>query len=537
MSSDKKNLSLVDWASPSDEQLTFGSQSPYASSGSVHPVAPYDLGAGSDAAGLSPTAPSAPEESLLIPADAPPMYTKDPSLPTQELPTPQQRAPQAPQQQRPVPVSQPVQQARSPHQALPQELQQGQPYSPQQQYYPQSHQPLLQQQQHPTYHPGVGVPVNYGATPSLPYEGNVVPRGPDAGFSNPASDPQRLGQRRRKKKSCSSCSCCCWTLLFFILACWFLKSQIHIGGRTCWVDPDTANTRKDFKQISPSSDLALKLDVLDGISGNVVVKESESWSDLYVRVNVVMQATSSELLRGLELSLVGEAPKVNAKVHISDTYDSETKKRLMREHCARADVEIVYPRALPGTGKLQVSVVNGGVTMNIGRRYGTPATFDEVQVSLTNGDVNFDNLIVEKLFEANVGNGHAMGLIRTRGKVVVIVMNGPVHMELDSEHVKDDWKVGGKDLDIDITSVNGRVNLELYRRFVGHFDVTNGNGQKTINLASDSKNDTIVYTARSAKQLKGWISADGTEPQGSLPRLNLVTVNGPISLDVGTGHK
>ncbi|KAG0313013.1 hypothetical protein BGZ99_009150 [Dissophora globulifera] len=499
MSSDKKNLSLVDWASPSDEQLTFGSQSPYASSGSVHPAAPYDLGAGSDAAGLSPTAPSAPEESLLIPADAPPMYTKDPSLPIQELPTPQQRAPQAPQQLRPVPVSQPVQQARSPHQALPQDLQQGQPYSPQQQYYPQSHQPLLQQQQHPTYHPSAGVPVNYGATPSLPYEGSVVPRGPDAGFSNPASDPQRR--------------------------------------RSCWVDPDTANTRKDFKTISPSSDLGLKLDVLDGITGNVVVKESESWSDLYVRVNVVMQATSSELLRGLELSLVGEAPKVNAKVHISDTYDSETKKRLMREHCARADVEIVYPRAHPGTGKLQVSVVNGEVTMNIGRRYGMPATFDEVQVSLTNGDVNFDNLIVGKLFEANVGNGHAMGLIRTTGKVVVIVMNGPVHMELDSEHMKDDWKVGGKDMDVDITSVNGRVNLELYRRFVGHFDVTNGNGQKNINLASDSKNDTIVYTARSAKQLKGWISADGTEPQGSLPRLNLVTVNGPISLDVGTGHK
>ncbi|KAF9160064.1 hypothetical protein BGX20_002684, partial [Mortierella sp. AD010] len=181
MSSDKKRL---DWASPADEQDTFGSQSPYAAPSAPYLATPYN----NNTQPLPPTAP--PESSIpfAIPVDAPPMYTKDP---VSKPPAPQTGRP--PQELPPSSILH-----------LPQQPYQYQPPQPQPQYQPPPHPPQgnvtylppqgspppLQRQpqgdqyqpllapQHPQpqqYYPNA---INYGATPNPNNGCYPVPRGP-----------------------------------------------------------------------------------------------------------------------------------------------------------------------------------------------------------------------------------------------------------------------------------------------------------------------------------------------------------------------
>ncbi|KAF8930955.1 hypothetical protein BGZ58_007924 [Dissophora ornata] len=303
-----------------------------------------------------------------------------------------------------------------------------------------------------------------------------------------------------------------------------------IRDGVCWVGPD-AEFRSETETVSASYDLNLDFLVLDGITGNVVVKESESFDTEDVRINVVMYATTTKLLDQLQHSIVRDTPNIaHARVHINDQMDKDAKKKLLRGGCARADVEIIYPRSNPGTGKLSIVATNGELLMKMSPKH-TRASFEEVKLSLSNGDVNVDNVVVSKTFLAEVANGNVNGGIRSAGKVTVNTVNGPVTLKIDAAPLNQSW--GESKLVVDIYTVNGLIGLDLVQRFLGHFDLVNANGNKAIRLASDSK-DIITYSAQGSKQLTGWISQDGVEPASPSPRLTLLNVNGAIKLNVET---
>ncbi|KAF8984325.1 hypothetical protein BGZ46_008304 [Entomortierella lignicola] len=531
MSFDKKKLPpQADWAS---EQETFGSQSPYASTASV----PYA------SEPLPPTAPTGPSAPYPVPADAPPMYTEDPIIkpsaplsprhpqgfPTsstpylpQQQPQPQQHQYQQPppsQYQPPIPPPQ-VNHAYHPPQ--------GPPPSQQPQY--QQHMPVPQHNQPQQYHPSA---INYGATANPNTRYYPAPRGPPN--DSCSSDEERPIRRRhkKKKKTSSCCSCCCLTIIFIVLMCWYFGGSIEFSDGSCYISDDSAS-RTSSQTLSASQDLALKFEIIDGLSGNINVKESESWSDQDVRIRTVMRASTSELLRELEQSFTNNKESARVWVHIKDSNDKETKKRLTRQGCARADVEIIYPRARPGTGKLDLSSINGEINVQLNNHTTAGAkglaSFEELQISLKNGDVNLDKTIVSNKLSAEVVNGHVSGTISTAGNVYSRIINGYIDLSIDTTLRRDDWDVNN--FKVSMSTVNGRIAVKLVKRFLGHFTLSSAIGKPNLRLPSSST-DVIKYISRTGYEVKGWISENNEEPKTS-SQLDLKTVNGNILVEVET---
>ncbi|KAG0022427.1 hypothetical protein BGZ80_000266 [Entomortierella chlamydospora] len=324
-----------------------------------------------------------------------------------------------------------------------------------------------------------------------------------------------------------------------------------IGGGSCFISDDSEPV--EFNQLIPASqDLALKFQALDGITGNILVKESESNTDTNIRIHTLMRASSSKLLDQLEQSLfLDSKTSARVSVHINDRNDKETKRRLTHENCARADVEIIYPRGRPGTGKLHLSAVNGQFNIMMGNftsitsssssgssssssSAGALTIFEELRMGLMNGEVNLGGVTVSTKLLVEVTNGHILGHINSAGTVVAQIINGPVDLAIDSEPKRNDWDANN--LHVTINTVNGRIGLNLLRRFLGHFAMSTTLGNPATIRHLNPTTDNIKYISRSSSATKGWISKDSEEP-GTSSRLDLGTVNGNILVEVDTFKK
>ncbi|KAF9147596.1 hypothetical protein BGX20_006609, partial [Mortierella sp. AD010] len=320
-----------------------------------------------------------------------------------------------------------------------------------------------------------------------------------------------------------------------------------IGGGSCFIGDDSKPI--EFNQLIPASqDLALKFQALDGITGNILVKESESNTDTNIRIHTLMRASSSKLLDQLEQSLfLDSKASARVSVHINDRNDKETKRRLTHENCARADVEIIYPRGHPRTGKLHLSAVNGQFNIMMGNitpitgnssssssNAGALTIFEELRMGLMNGEVNLGGVTVSTKVLVEVTNGHILGHINSAGTVVAQIINGPVDLAIDSEPKRNDWDANN--LYVAINTVNGRIGLNLLRRFLGHFSMSTTLGNPATIRHLNPTTDNIKYISRSSSATKGWISEDSEEP-GTSSRLDLGTVNGNILVEVDTFKK
>ncbi|KAF9913553.1 hypothetical protein BX616_009892 [Lobosporangium transversale] len=486
MSKDKKNSSShVDWETPSDEQQTFGSQSPYAFTASIPD---------SNVHQPSPIAPQVPYQ---IPTDAPPMYSKDPfpGPPALISPTVPSAPPgptsvgRHPQQFTPTPDP--------PRSNLPyDEIEAGHQQ-------PQYRQPLLNQSLGGTIEPA-----NYGATYNNPYPNSNI----SASNDSPAKE-----------------------------------------------------SLTDVQLFTATPDFALRVEAIDDIVGNVLVKESSSTRDKDIRVQIVLRASSTEFLNQLQSTIVhgGRRETGYVRVGIRDSKNEEVKKRIIHGNCARADIEIAYPRAYQGTGKLALRGISGKFIMKMdpysrvvplageGSFYNSSSSgsiistaptpsFKEIMLELTNGDIRLEGIEVLDNFYAVTTNGHISGDLKTSGSLVAKVVNGEVNLAIDSDPTTPPAipTPGTKKLTVDISTVNGHIDLNLIRRFLGRFSISSSFGRTSIEqLNNESNKDRIGYESKNGSKMNGWISESGQEPQTSSPHLNLNSDHGNIKIRVNTQKK
>ncbi|KAF9431499.1 hypothetical protein BGZ76_000231 [Entomortierella beljakovae] len=516
MSYDKKKS---DWATLSDEQNTFGNQSPFANTSSApyhdinQPIIPSAPGASG--------APSAPGAPFAIPDDAPPMYTKDAPLdsPIQNevysprgMPTPSPRNPQQNSQPQLEPVNQLAPQSSIPQSPQPQN-QQHQYQPPTQPPPPQSGPPAVpvqlpshNPQQYPQqYYPA---PVNYGAAPNNGYY--PVPRHHDSSSDSDHDDARPL--RRR----------------------------IVFGDEGCHITEDS-EWFKTVERVVPSNDLSLKFEALDSLTGNIVVKEADTLDEKDIQIRTLFRASSREILSRLQQSKsVNGDGSVRVWAHINDKIDRDEKKRLMKKGCALAEVQIVYPRDQSVSGKLQLSVANGGIyvmsrppptkldsNMNVAKGNSThranTVTFEELKIGLSNGPVTLEYVVILNKLSVSVANGYILGSIDTPGKVSTEIINGSIDLVIDTSSKNYGWDPNK--LQVNAGSVNGRIYVSL-NRFLGYFSLSSAIGSK--NLIKTTTRDVVRYTADTGYSKQGWISEDGQEPI-NMSQMNLTSVNGIIS--------
>ncbi|KAK3814999.1 MAG: hypothetical protein J3Q66DRAFT_370352 [Benniella sp.] len=316
--------------------------------------------------------------------------------------------------------------------------------------------------------------------------------------------------------------------------------QVRVGtvsDGTCLVR-DNDDAREVTQTVPATPDLSLKLEVLDSIYGNILIKESDTQDMSEVQINIKMRATSAQLLEQLEQSLSRlDAPfnGYRSTIHIHDRNDKEKKKRLLRRNCARADVEIMYPRPSPGTGRLEVSVANGELALKMspprktGHAWDMLTSFEEVRLKLLNGGINFENLVVSRALHVEVANGHIRGNVHSAGTIAAQTMNGQIQLGIDTNPLRADWSPSN--LMVNAETLNGEIELNMIQRFIGHFRLSTTMGSTSIHQISQNK-DVLKYSRQSSKARAGWISADGSEPQNVTPRIELETINGAITLNV-----
>ncbi|KAF9090788.1 hypothetical protein BGX23_005729 [Mortierella sp. AD031] len=550
-------------SAPLDEQATFGNQAPFASTGPSAPHDPY----------------------FTIPADVPPMYSegpsplapRDPQTQTYLPPSaPQPRAPQhAPSspyplqpQQSPYPSYLPPagQPPSGPVSAYPQQQQQQQPYYP--------------PQQQPFY--GAGPSTNYGATsngaPSpfphnnnLPnhqgyyYDNTGKPYVPVATGPHPSSAPsgrrgsvssdsdcssnhhRRSSHRRKRKKSGNCCTCCCLTILFIFLYCWYLVRSFAFPDYSCSATDDYEST-VDVQYLTVVPGLNYKYMATEEITGNIEVNESDEWDQKDIRIRVVKKAASKSVLDLITHTLKEVDGTHVSRIHLDDSLSKKAKERIGRssKSCVNADVQITYPRSPPpppsssslpsslpkgllALGSLDLSTISGQISVKM-KKNNKGYSLDSLAVEVVNGDLEIENLVVERKTKVEITNGQVSGNLTTTGEVETGIVNGAVDLAITTTPEREErpnWNPGN--LNIMVKIVNGPVTLTLRDHFHGHFALDSLVGKPTFDLPPE---DRITTTSKPGKKLEGWISENGKEPPGALPKLTIQSVVGAIKIKV-----
>ena len=195
-----------------------------------------------------------------------------------------------------------------------------------------------------------------------------------------------------------------------------------------------------------------------------MIREADNW-DISNRVLVyrTWRTSSEKLSDAINDFLDLDEHKLTVDFGIELVFNSsEERKEALRGNCARADVEIVYPRAMPGTGRLKVQVTNGNIQAVFDKVPSLPPpTFETLILKTTNGEIQLKNVQVIGNTTLSIANGHVNGSLRTVGTVKASLLNGPIDLAISTGILPGVEKWNPKELDVKLETLNGPVTLEV----------------------------------------------------------------------------
>ncbi|KAG0200078.1 hypothetical protein BGX28_006769 [Mortierella sp. GBA30] len=278
---------------------------------------------------------------------------------------------------------------------------------------------------------------------------------------------------------------------------------------------------KEFGTYIALNDMDLTVKILDGIVGNIVITERESWErDELIDVKFTRRSSSAEILDIMSCtsSIVGT---IRTEFSLSMNPGDMGK---LRGHCTKVDIEINMPKAEPYPHLLKVETTVGIVQF---RMDSAMAVLENVTVDVGFGSISVMKASVGKRAEFKVSKGNVQGTLSSSGEVSVEVIDGNIGMALDTF---------GRTLDGISDSLNatlnckkGSINLALAQRYQGHFSLNSGNQKPTFH-ASDAYPAIVKYSNDTEGRLEGWITKSGREPVAALPRLLLSSEAGPTAV-------
>lgn len=195
-----------------------------------------------------------------------------------------------------------------------------------------------------------------------------------------------------------------------------------------------------------------------------MIREADNW-DISNRVLVyrTWRTSSEKLSDAVNDFLELDEHKLTVDFGIELVFNSsEERKKALRGNCARADVEIVYPRAMPGTGRLKVQVTNGNIQAVFDKVPSLPPpTFETLILKTTNGEIQLENVQIIGNTTLSAANGHVYGSLRTVGTVEASLLNGPIDLAISTGILPGVEKWNPKELDVKLETLNGPVTLEV----------------------------------------------------------------------------
>ncbi|KAF9277787.1 hypothetical protein BGZ68_008996 [Mortierella alpina] len=271
--------------------------------------------------------------------------------------------------------------------------------------------------------------------------------------------------------------------------------------------------------------------MLDYIPGNVVIRENDDLEEEDVLLRFHKRSTSTKVLDDLYVKVESIPSSFHRAFPLFRTEDVDEKQKLLRGHCTKIDVELIYPRGVPYPQLLTVNGVLGNVHIQLASPM---AIFDRMRLDVTVGNIFIEGLSIKEEASFSVGTGKLQGSMRAIGEVNLETALGDMDVEIHPSLAFQDS--GSENLNVTLNNREGSIKLVMAQRYQGHFSLYSGNKQHAMFPGSSAYPDMIKYSAHSKHRLEGWITEDGKKPTTALPRLAVSAAAGSAIVLRGDLH-
>ncbi|KAG9064353.1 hypothetical protein KI688_003541 [Linnemannia hyalina] len=269
---------------------------------------------------------------------------------------------------------------------------------------------------------------------------------------------------------------------------------------------------------------------MEHILGDVTVVEADSWSQDWISVNIYKTFSHPDVNDIINLSVKFDSSFTNvairADLNSTDPTEREREARIMKNHCARIDVEFVFPKYSDNVKRLFVKTQKGDIRI---RTEGTTVVFSELHLETLAGDVLFEAGTVRTSTTIKTGRGKVQGTIRTLEKVEVSTAIGDIALVVDARpglHGTGDGK-----FNITLQSAKSSIDLGLSEKYTGLFSLESGIDRPTFGLSPNYTN-TIRISKKTATLLSGWVWDGFSNSPRSLPSVSATALNGRVHAQV-----
>lgn len=274
---------------------------------------------------------------------------------------------------------------------------------------------------------------------------------------------------------------------------------------------------------------------MEHILGDITIVEADNWSQEVIGVRVNKTFSHPDLNDIIDFKIKFDPSYNNAALlaDLSSTDPAERERgaKIMKNHCARIDIEFVFPKYSNSIKRLVVRTQKGDIRI---RTEGPTIIFKELHLETLVGDVFFEAGTVQTSTTIKTGRGKVQGTIRTLEKVEVSTAMGDIALVVDARpglHGTDDGK-----FNITLQSAKSSIDLGLSEKYTGLFSLESGIGQPTFGLSSNYT-DTIQIIKSTATLLSGWVWDGYSDRPRSLPSVSATAPNGLVHVQVLDKHK
>lgn len=282
--------------------------------------------------------------------------------------------------------------------------------------------------------------------------------------------------------------------------------------------------------IGKPSHKIISLDIMEHILGDITVVEADSWVQDWISVNVYQTFSHPDVNDVVNFNLKFDSSynivTMRADLNSTDPTEREKEAKIMKNHCARIDVELVFPKYSDNVKRLFARTQKGDIRI---RTEGTTMIFKELHLETLVGDVLFEAGTVQTSTTIATGRGKVQGTIRTLEKIEVSTAMGDIALVVDARpglHGSDNDK-----FNITLQSVKSSIDLGLRERYTGLFSLESGIDRPTFGL-SPNYTDTVRINKRSATLLSGWVGNGISDRPRSLPSVSATARNGLVHVQV-----
>lgn len=190
--------------------------------------------------------------------------------------------------------------------------------------------------------------------------------------------------------------------------------------------------------------------------------EADSWLQDEISVNVYKTFSHPDLNDVVTFDTHWDSSynivTMRADLNSIDPTEREREARIMKSHCAKIDVEFVFPKYSDNVKRLFARTQKGDIRI---RTEGTTMIFKELHLETLVGDVLFEAGTVQTSTTIKTGRGKVQGTIRTLENVEVSTAMGDIALVVDARpglHGADNGK-----FNVTLQSVKSSIDLGLVR--------------------------------------------------------------------------